>query len=56
MNPEYTIEQIKDAGRIADLLGSLPPDKRFILELIADAFINGMNAQERLMAAERPSA
>lgn len=50
-NP-YTPETMEQIGEIYDKLERLPADKRSILELMADSFINGMRAQEQLMAAQ----
>lgn len=44
----YTSEEISEAKTFLQILDSVPKDKRFILELVTDAFINGMNAQEQL--------
>lgn len=41
---------LRDGNTIADILQSVPEDKRFLLSMMADAFINGMIAQERLTA------
>lgn len=49
----YTPEVMNQAGQIYDRLGQLPPDKRSLMKLVAEAFINGMITQERLAA---PSA
>lgn len=50
----YTPEVMKQTGQIYDKLEQLPLDKRVIMKVLADAFISGMLAQERL-AAERDS-
>ena len=34
---------------IIQIVQSIPEDKRFLLSMMADAFVNGMQAQERLM-------
>lgn len=49
----YTPEVMSQAGQIYDRLGQLPPEKRSLMKLVAEAFINGMITQERLAA---PSA
>ena len=49
----YTPEVMNQAGQIYDRLGQLPPDKRSLMKLVAETFINGMITQERLAA---PSA
>lgn len=55
----YTPEVMRQTGRIYDKLEQLPPDKRFIAKLVADSFINGLNARSQLdtpAAEERPGA
>ena len=51
----YTPEVMTQAARIYDKLECLPPDKRFLAAMMADAFINGMLAREHLIP-ERESA
>lgn len=46
----YTPEVMNQIGKIYDKLERLPEDKRSIVALMAEAFINGMSAQERLAA------
>lgn len=46
----FTPEVMNQAGQIYDRLGQLPPDKRLLMKLVAEAFINGMITQERLAA------
>ena len=46
----YTPEAMELVGLIYDKLDFLPPDKRSIVAMMAEAFINGMSAQERLSA------
>lgn len=41
--------------RLLDIIDRAPSDKRTLANMIAEAFINGMAAQERL-ATQRPSA
>lgn len=48
----YTPEAMEQIGKIYDKLERLPADKRSIVELMADSFINGMRAQEQLAAAQ----
>ena len=50
----HTPEDINEAKNFLQILDSVPKDKRFILALVTDAFINGMNAQEQL-TMDRPS-
>ncbi|MBD5099537.1 MAG: hypothetical protein HDT35_08370 [Clostridiales bacterium] len=49
-NNPYTPEAMEQVGRIYDKLERLPADKRSIVELMTESFINGMKAQERLNA------
>lgn len=56
-----TSAQVAESNRVYDILASIPAEKKFILALLAGAFIDGMNAQERLMvnspqSADRPGA
>lgn len=44
----YTLEQVGEAKNLLTILDSVPPEKRFVLQLMTEAFINGMNAQEQL--------
>lgn len=55
-NKTYTPELVAEGGQLFDLIGSTPRDKQVIAAIIAETFINGMAAQERLAAAERDSA
>jgi hypothetical protein len=45
---KYTPEQIADAKKLLDVYNGVPEEKRPILAAMMDAFISGMNAQERL--------
>ena len=49
---KYTSKEIKEANAFLQILDGVPQNKRFILALVADAFINGMNAQEQLTAGQ----
>lgn len=48
LEKSFTLEDITEAKNFLQILDSVPKDKRFILALVTDAFINGMNAQEQL--------
>lgn len=48
MNQDTFTTMVRDGNAFADILQSVPEDKRFLLSMMADAFINGMIAQERL--------
>lgn len=53
----YTKDQLNDAKRVFEIIASVPTEKRFLVTIATEAFINGMIAQERLTGqAERPSA
>lgn len=58
MKPEknLTPEQMKDARKFLDILASIPPEKRFLVTIATESFINGMVAQAKLAEAARPSA
>lgn len=44
----YTQEQTNDAKRVFEMIASVPTEKRFLVTIATEAFINGMIAQERL--------
>lgn len=46
---------VKEGGGMADILQSVPEEKRGLVRIIIDAYINGFLAWERF-AAERDSA
>lgn len=48
----YTPEVMGQIEEIYGKLERLPASKRAIVELMAEAFINGMSAQERIMAEQ----
>lgn len=53
----YTPAQLANADRMAEFLSRLPEKERSLTIMAANAFIAGMEAQERLAAqAARPSA
>lgn len=57
MNQDTFTTMLRDGNTIADILQSVPEEKRFLMRALADAFMDGMIAQERLAAqAERPGA
>lgn len=49
----YTAQQVAEGTFFYDILKSVPADKQDIAALVAESFINGMNAQERLTAKAR---
>lgn len=48
MNQDTFTTMLKDGRNIAALLQSVQKDKRVLMRALADAFIDGMIAQERL--------
>lgn len=44
----YTPDQERDAKRFLDIIASVPPEKRFLVTIATEAFVNGMTAQERV--------
>lgn len=55
MNQDKFSTMVKDGRDYIQIIQSVPKEKRFLLSMMADAFLNGMVAQERLVT-ERPSA
>ncbi|MDE6260382.1 MAG: hypothetical protein K2M42_05900 [Oscillospiraceae bacterium] len=53
---KYTAQQVAEGAFFYNTLKSVPEDKQGIVALMAEAFINGMNAQERLVAKMRQEA
>lgn len=51
--PRYTAQQAAEGVLFYDTLKSVPEDKQDIVAMMAEAFINGMNAQEQLAAKLR---
>lgn len=52
---KYTREQIAEGNRFYGILESVPPQNRKIVELVTEAFINGIQAAQELHGT-RPSA
>lgn len=48
----YTPEQLANAERLFDLLAKLPEDKQCTVTMVANVFMEGMKAQERLAASQ----
>lgn len=46
----YTQDQMDFAKWAFKIIASVPPEKRFLVAMATEAFINGMEAQERLNA------
>ena len=51
--PKYTAQQAAEGVLFYDTLKSVPEDKQDIVAMMAESFINGMNAQEQLAAKAR---
>ena len=49
MNRDKFTAMLNDGKDFIQIVQSIPEDKRFLLSMMADAFVNGMQAQERLM-------
>lgn len=52
----YTPEQLVSADWLFKTLSALPEDKQRTVSMVANVFMEGMAAQERLSEAERPGA
>ena len=52
----YTPEQAAAGERVYNALRNVREDKRQLVAVMVETFINGMAAQEWLAAAERPGA
>ena len=44
----YTREQVAEGSRFYSILESVPPENRKMVELMTEAFINGMQAAQEL--------
>ena len=49
-----TTESFREAGKLYGAATGMPQDKAAIAAMMAEAFINGMNMQERLTAGNEP--
>ena len=56
MKTDSYTKMVEDGRDIISVLNSVPEDKRFMLSMMADAFINGMIAQEQLAQDRQGSA
>lgn len=52
----HTPQDAMEGGRFYDILKSVPMEQQNIVALMAEAFINGMKAQEHLNACHKQSA
>lgn len=50
MKKQLSSEQLADAKKLAEILSSIPEEKRVLVTMAITAFISGMEAQEALMA------
>ena len=46
MNRDKFTAMLNDGKDFIQIVQSIPEDKRFLLSMMADAFVNGMQAQE----------
>lgn len=44
----YTLEVMAQAGTVYDRLNSMPPEKRNLMTLMADAYLSGMLDRDQL--------
>lgn len=47
---------VKDGKDLTKIIQSVPEDKQVLVSAVAEAFLNGLTAGEKLAAAERPGA
>lgn len=52
----YTPEQLTNAEKMLSSLAALPKDEQRTAIMVANAFIEGMKAQERLTTSEEKNA
>lgn len=52
-NKLYSPEQMADAVTMFDMLKSVPAERRFLLSLMMNAFVSGMEAQEKMNAQNK---
>lgn len=50
-NTEYTAVQVSDVENLVDALISAPKNKLTLMTVMAETFISGMRAQERLTSS-----
>lgn len=55
METANNTNRVEEGKRLFEIIDRAPSDKRTLANMIAEAFINGMAAQERL-TAQRPGA
>lgn len=54
-NKNYTPEELADAEKLIKTLAQMPKEKRDIVVMIANAFIDGMEAEHRRATAAAAS-
>ncbi len=47
-NKNYTTEELRDAERIAEVLASVPEEKRTLVVMMTNSFMAGMKAQKAI--------
>lgn len=56
---QHTEQSLAATGKLFEAIASVKPDKSALAAIVAETFINGMNARESLMShdseRERPS-
>lgn len=53
---KYTAAQGQEVERLLDAIESAPKEKRSLMALLAETYINGMKAQDKLVAVSRTAA
>ena len=53
---KYTTAQGLEVERLLNAIESVPKEKQPIMAALAEAFINGMKAKDKLVAASRSTA
>lgn len=56
MESAYAPQQRSDVRQLYAAVQSNPPDKQTIIKVMANTFINGMKAQDKLFAASQTAA
>ncbi len=56
MNQDNLNRMVKEGGEMADILQSVPEEKRGVVRMLVDTYINGFLAREHLAQAQRPGA
>lgn len=48
MNQNELTKMVKDGRDYIEIMQSIPENKRFLVAMVAEAFVSGMQAQEQL--------